>query len=214
MVIAIDGPAGAGKSTVARRLAGRLGFTYLDSGAMYRCLALAALREGIDPDDGEALGALARRTEISTAGGRAMIDGEDVSELIRAPEVSAVASRVSVHGQVRAAMVDRQRAMIEAADYVAEGRDIGTVVSPDAPLKLFLTADDSERARRRAAETGEALEAVLAAQSSRDARDRERDHGPLRPASDAVEIDTTNLSVDEVVGQVVELARERGLASG
>ena len=214
MVIAIDGPAGAGKSTVARRLAGRLGFTYLDSGAMYRCLALAALREGLDPGDGEALGALARRLEISTAGGRAMIDGEDVSELIRAPEVSAAASRVSVHREVRQAIVERQRAMIEAADYVAEGRDIGTVVSPDAPLKLYLTADDHERARRRAAETGEALDAVLAAQASRDARDRERDHGPLRPANDAVEIDTTHLSVDEVVARVVELARERGLASG
>ena len=213
MVIAIDGPAGAGKSTVARRLAGRLGFTYLDSGAMYRCLALAALREGIDADDGEALGGLARRVEISTAGGRAMIDGEDVSELIRAPEVSAAASRVLVHGGVREAIVERQRAMIEAADYVAEGRDIGTVVSPDAPLKLFLTTDDSERARRRSAETGEELDAVLAAQAIRDARDRERDHGPLRPANDAVEINTTNMSVDEVVARVVGLARERGLAS-
>jgi CMP/dCMP kinase len=211
MVIAIDGPAGAGKSTVARALAERLGFTYLDSGAMYRCVALAALREGLDLDDGRNLGGLARRVDISVEDGRVILEGDDVTAAIRAPDVSAAASRVSVHPEVRQAMVERQRALIAAADYVAEGRDIGTVVSPDAPLKVFLTAEDSERARRRAAETGEGHDAVLRAQALRDARDRDRDHGALRPAEDAVEIDTTGMSVDQVVDRVVALARERGV---
>jgi cytidylate kinase len=140
------------------------------------------------------------------------LDGEDVSEAIRAPEVAAAASRVSVHPPVRAAMVERQRSMIATADYVAEGRDIGTVVSPDSPLKIFLTASDDERARRRAAETGEHSRDVLAAQSERDARDREREHGALRAADDAVTIDTTGMSVQDVMGQIAELAHERGLA--
>ena len=140
-----------------------------------------------------------------------MLVGEDVTERIRAPEVSAAASRVSVHPDVRTAMVERQRALIDSADYVAEGRDIGTVVSPDSQLKVFLVAATAERARRRAAETGEAYEDVLGAQARRDARDRQRDHGALRPAEDAVRIDTTGVSVDDVVSRVIELARERGL---
>jgi cytidylate kinase len=213
MVIAIDGPAGAGKSTVARALAERLGFTYLDSGAMYRCVALAALRADADLDDGAVLGTLARAVEIGVDDGRVKLDGEDVGEAIRAPEVSAASSRVSVHPEVREAMVERQRALIDAADYVAEGRDIGTVVSPDAPLKVFLTADAGERARRRAADTGEELGLVLDAQTARDARDRERDHGALRLADDAVEIDTTGMSVDAVVERIAGLARDRGLAA-
>ena len=155
MVIAIDGPAGAGKSTVARGVAEALGFTYLDSGAMYRCVALAALERGVELDDGEALGELARGLELELDGGSVRLDGRDVSEAIREPEVSAAASRVSVHPAVREAMVARQRELIDSGRYVAEGRDIGTVVSPDAPLKVFLTASESERARRRAAETGE-----------------------------------------------------------
>jgi len=212
MVIAIDGPAGAGKSTVARGVAGELGFTYLDSGAMYRCVALAAVQGGADLDDGEALGALAEGLEIDFDGRRVLLDGEDVSDEIRAPEVSAAASRVSVHPRVREAMVARQRDLIALADYVAEGRDIGTVVSPDSPLKVFLTASDEERARRRAAESDEDFEAVLAAQRQRDARDTEREHGALRAAEDAVELDTTGLTQDEVVARVVALARERGLA--
>jgi cytidylate kinase len=212
MVIAIDGPAGAGKSTVARGVAGELGFTYLDSGAMYRCVALAALQGGADRDDGEAVGALAEGLEIGFDGRRVLLDGDDVSDEIRSPEVSAAASQVSVHPRVREAMVARQRKLIAAADYVAEGRDIGTVVSPDAPLKVFLTASDEERARRRAAEAGEDFEAVLAAQRQRDARDTEREHGALRAADDAVEIDTTGFTQDEVVARVVALARERGLA--
>lgn len=213
MVIAIDGPAGAGKSTVARGVAAALGFTYLDSGAMYRCVALAALRAGIDLDDPRALGELAERLEVDLRGRSVLLDGEQVAALIRAPDVTAAASQVSVHPRVRAAMVERQRRLIEGADYVAEGRDIGTVVSPDSPLKVFLGASNEERARRRAAETGEPAEQVLGAQAKRDARDREREHGALRAADDAVELDTTGFSIDEVVERVVVLARERGLAA-
>jgi cytidylate kinase len=212
MVIAIDGPAGAGKSTVARGVARALGLTYLDSGAMYRCVALAALRASADLDDPRQVGDIARRIEIEFGDGRVLLDGDGVTDEIRSPEVSAAASRVSVHPEVREAMVAQQRALIDMGDYVAEGRDIGTVVSPGAPLKIFLTATDAERARRRAAESGEEVEAVLAAQSARDARDRERAHGALRPADDSVELDTTGLDADEVVERVVALARERGLA--
>ncbi len=214
MVIAIDGPAGAGKSTVARGVAAALGFTYLDSGAMYRSVALAAARAGIDPDDPTALAELADGLEIGFADGAVTLAGEDVSAAIREPEMSVAASRVSVHPGVRAAMVERQRELIDAGRYVAEGRDIGTVVSPDAPLKVFLVADGAERARRRAAETGEEVATVLAAQAARDARDRGRAFGALRPADDAVEVDTTGLPVDEVVARVVGMARERGLAVG
>ena len=211
MVIAIDGPAGAGKSTVARGVAAALGSTYLDSGAMYRSVALAALERGVDLDDGEAVGELARRLEIELGGG-VRLDGDEVGERIRSPEVSAAASRVSVHRQVRTAMVERQRDLIASGDYVAEGRDIGTVVSPEAPLKVFLTASEQERARRRAAETGEPSDRVLAELRARDARDREREHGALREADDAVILDTTGLDPDEVVRRVVSLAGERGLA--
>jgi cytidylate kinase len=212
VVIAIDGPAGAGKSSVAREVAATLGFTYLDSGAMYRSVALAALRAGTDLDDPVQAGELARRIEIEVSNGRVLLDREDVSEAIRSPEVSSAASRVAVHPQVREAMVDRQRALIEAGRYVAEGRDIGTVVSPDAPLKVFLTASDSERARRRAAETGEQAGRVLESQQERDRADRERVHGALREADDAVALDTTAMSLDEVVSRVVAMARERGLS--
>lgn len=212
MVIAIDGPAGAGKSTVARAVAAEIGFTYLDSGAMYRCVALAALESGTPLDDGEALGALAEGLEIGFDGRRVLLGEREVGDEIRSPEVTAAASQVSVHPRVRAALVARQRQLIAAGRYVAEGRDIGTVVSPEAPLKVFLTASDEERARRRAAESGEDFESVLAAQRRRDARDREREHGALRAADDAVELDTTGLSLEEVVGRVVALARERGLA--
>ena len=211
MVIAIDGPAGAGKSSVARAVAAELGITYLDSGAMYRCVALAALETGAGLDDGAALGALAAGLEISFDGRTVLLGGRDVSAAIRDPQVTAAASRVSVHPGVREAMVDRQQQLIASSDYVAEGRDIGTVVSPEAPLKVFLTASDEERARRRAAESGEDFESVLDAQRRRDDRDREREHGALRPAEDAVELDTTGLGLEEVVGRVVALARERGL---
>ncbi len=213
MLIAIDGPAGAGKSTVARALAARLGLTYLDSGAMYRCVALAAIRSGTALDDADALAALARGLEIAPDADRALLDGEDVTEAIREPEVSAAASRVSVHQEVRDAMVERQRALLDSGGYVVEGRDIGTVVSPGAPLKIFLTASPAERARRRAAETDQPLERVRAAQASRDARDRRRQHGALRRAEDSTEIDTTGLAVDQVVDRIVAMARERGLVA-
>jgi CMP/dCMP kinase len=211
MVIAIDGPAGAGKSTVARRVAEALGFTYLDSGGMYRAVALAALRAGVDVDDGQVVGELAWQLDIGFGGDSVLLDGKPVGGEIRSPEVTVAASRVSVHPQVRQAMVKRQRELIAAGNYVAEGRDIGTVVSPDSPLKVFLNASPEERARRRASETGGNETSVLQAIEDRDRRDRTREHGALRTADDAVAIDTTDLSVDQVVDRVVELARERGL---
>jgi cytidylate kinase len=212
MVIAIDGPAGAGKSSVARAVADALGFTYLDSGAMYRYVALAAIERGVDLDDPEAMGDLATTLEIGIDGTSVSLDGRDVSAEIREPRTSAAASRASVHPRVREAMVARQRLLIEAGRYVAEGRDIGTVVSPEAPLKVFLTASSEERARRRALQTGENPATVLAAQRERDERDQGREHSALRPAADAVELDTTGLSLDEVVARVETLARERDLA--
>ena len=212
MLIAIDGPAGAGKSSVARGVAAALGFTYLDSGAMYRSVALAALRSGADLDDPEAMGKLAGSIDVTLEDGRVLLDGSDVTEAIRSADVAAAASRVAVHPGVREAMVERQRSLIGSGRFVAEGRDIGTVVSPDAELKLYLTASEAERARRRAAETGGRPEEVMASQRKRDARDRTRAHSALRPAEDAVRIDTTGLSVDEVVARVIELARERGIS--
>jgi cytidylate kinase len=166
----------------------------------------------VNLDDGPSIASLAKAAEIGFADGRVELNGEDVTEKIRAGAVATAASRISVHPEIRDAMVERQRALIAAGDYVAEGRDIGTVVSPDAELKVFLTASDVERARRRAAESGERSSDVLAAQAVRDARDREREHGALRPADDAVRIDTTDLKAEEVAERVVGLARERGIA--
>jgi cytidylate kinase len=212
MVIAIDGPAGAGKSTVARALAERLGFTYLDSGAMYRCVALAGIEQGVDLDDEVAMSELAGSLEIELDGDRVELDGRDVSASIREPRVSEASSRASVHQGVREALVSRQRELIAVGRYVAEGRDIGTVVSPDSPLKIFLTASSEERARRRAEQTGEDPGAVLTAQRERDGRDESRQHSALRVAEDAVEIDTTGLTLDQVVDRVVTLARQRAIA--
>jgi len=196
MLIAIDGPAGAGKSTVARAVADALGFTYLDSGAMYRCVALAELRGVEDP--------LACEIEL---GGEVMLDGEDVTDAIRSPEVSARASEVAARPEVRGHLVALQRSMIRNGDYVAEGRDIGTVVAPDAELKVFLTASPEERARRRAEQLGVDPEQVLAEQRERDTRDTTREHSPLAPAPDALRVDTTGLSIDEVVAQIARLVQ-------
>jgi cytidylate kinase len=200
MVIAIDGPAGAGKSSVARAAAERLGFTYLDSGAMYRAVAF---RTG---DNGDAV-AIARSARIEL-GERVTLDGEDVTERIREPWVSEAASRVSSDRAVREALVEQQRRILADGDWVAEGRDIGTVVAPDAEVKVFLTADPQERARRRAAELGSDVEVVLREQAMRDERDRSREVSPLAPAPDAVPVDTTGLTLDQVVEQIVMLAVE------
>ena len=198
MVVAIDGPAGAGKSSVARAVAKRLGFTYLDSGSMYRAVALAALRAGAEPAE------VARAVSIDV-GKRVLLNGTDVTAEIRAPEVSEAASQAASLPEVRAAMVAQQRRLMSDGDWVAEGRDIGTVVAPDAAVKVFLTASPEARAARRAAELGADAATVLAEQVIRDQRDSEREHSPLRAADDAVTIDTTDLSLDEVVDRVVSL---------
>jgi CMP/dCMP kinase len=215
VVIAIDGPAGAGKSTVARALAAELGFAYMDSGAMYRCVALAALERGGGrlPERPGALGEVARAAGIELAGatatarGGVLLDGRDVSQAIRAPEVSEAASAVAAHKEVRAELLSKQRALLAAGDWVAEGRDIGTVVAPDAAVKVFLTADSHERARRRAAELGADLSTVLAEQVIRDERDSTREHSPLGPAPGAITLDTTDLGVEDVVRRIAGLAR-------
>jgi len=221
VVIAIDGPAGAGKSTVARGVARELGLTYLDSGAMYRCVALAALERGGGelPEQEGVLGELARAAVIdfgqppvgSPAGvpRTVLLDGRDVSAAIRAPEVTQAASVVAADLAVRKALVAKQHGLIAEGDWVAEGRDIGTVVAPDASLKIFLTADARERARRRAAELGADVDTVLSEQTMRDERDRTREHSPLQAAPDAVELDTSGLSVGQVVSRIAALARER-----
>ena len=199
MIVAIDGPAGAGKSTVARAVAAALGFTYLDTGAMYRCAALVRLRDGAS--DIETL-------EIELAE-TVTLNGEDVSEEIRSAAVTEMASEVAAEPKVRAAMARRQQTMLASGDWVAEGRDIGTVIAPLAELKIFLTADANERARRRAEQTGRALDEVLAEQQQRDRRDGERELSPLVAADDAIELDTTALSADEVIAAIVDLAMQR-----
>jgi CMP/dCMP kinase len=188
MIVAIDGPAGAGKSTVAHAAARALRFTYLDSGAMYRCVALARDRDPATLD-------------IAFEDGRVLCDGADVTREIRTPEVSQAASRRATDPAVREAMLARQRALLRHGDWVAEGRDIGTVVAPDAELKIWLTADEAERARRRRVGVQEVRE--------RDARDASREHSPMVAAADAVEVDTTGLGIDEVVARIVELVRAR-----
>jgi cytidylate kinase len=199
MLIAIDGPAGAGKSTVARAVAAALGFTYLDSGAMYRCVALADLRGVSDP--------LACEIGLD---GRIALDGEDVSEAIRTPQVSERASELAARPKVRRALVAKQRELIASGDYVAEGRDIGTVVAPDAELKIYLTASPEERARRRAADLGQPdWRLVMRDQALRDRQDESREHSPLRAAPDAIELDSTDRPIEDVVRQIVGLVQDQ-----
>lgn len=213
MLIAIDGPAGAGKSTVARTLADKLGFTYLDSGAMYRCVGLLALDA---PNQATAALAGSARIEFavsadsSVSGRRVFLDGRDVSGEIRVPEVSEAASRVAADPGVREALVAKQRELIVNGDWVAEGRDIGTVVAPAAELKVYLTADPAERARRRAVELGGDQATVMAEQTLRDQRDSTRAHSPLEAAPGAVVIDTTGMTIEQVVERIAGLARAAG----
>jgi cytidylate kinase len=204
LLVAIDGPAGAGKSTVARAVASELAFTYLDSGAMYRCVGLLALAH---PDADPAQLAREARIEFVGDGAGVRLDGEDVTVQIRTANVSQAASAVASDAGVREALVAKQRALIATGDWVAEGRDIGTVVAPDAAVKVYLTASAQERARRRAAELGADQATVLADQAERDRRDTQREHSPLRAAEGAVTLDTTGLGVEQVVQRIAALAR-------
>lgn len=220
-VVAIDGRTAAGKSTVARAIATRLGFRYVDTGAMYRSVALAAIRRGVDLADPDATARLAgalvidfRPAADAAAGDRVVVDGEDVTEAIRTPEVSEGASIVSVSPGVRSALVARQRAMGAEGGVVMEGRDIGTVVFPDADVKIFLDASLEVRARRRHAELRARgvevdLEDVRRTEAERDQRDETRALSPLRPAADAVVLDTTTQGLEDVINNIVRLVRER-----
>ena len=223
-VIAIDGPSGSGKGTVSRILARRLGWHFLDSGALYRLVGLAALRRGLPLDDGRRLGAMARGLEAAfredpDGAVRVLLEGEDVTEALRGEGCAAAASRVAALPEVREALLERQRAFRRPPGLVADGRDMGTVVFPDALLKVFLTASREVRARRRynqlkgkGADVN--LGAILEELAERDARDSARSISPLRPAPDAVTVDTTALTVDQVVDRILALWRERGGVRG
>ncbi|MCC6223745.1 MAG: (d)CMP kinase [Thermoleophilia bacterium] len=202
MIVAIDGPAGAGKSTAARRLAERLAYAYLDTGAMYRTVTLLALERGVDLRDGAALEALAAASPVAFAAGRVLVGGRDVTEAIRAVEVDRAVSTVSAHGGVRQVLRARQRELAEAGDAVVEGRDIGTVVCPAAEVKVYLVAAPEERARRRRAERPGAGADEVAGRDARDA-------AQLAPAADAEVIDTTSLTIDEVVAAIESLVTAR-----
>ena len=209
MIVAIDGPAGAGKSTVARTLASRLGFRYLDTGAMYRALTWVALERGVSLEDGQGLGELARREPVSFDVDRVSIADEDVTDEIRLPRIDRIVSAVARHPEVREVMRERQRELAEHGDAVIEGRDIGTVVCPHAEVKVYLVADAAERARRRTADRPEiGAEALATDLRLRD----ERDAAQMEPASDATKIDTTDLSVDKVVDRIALLVRAHAQA--
>ena len=208
IVVAVDGPAGAGKSTASRALAGRLGYAYVDTGAMYRAVGVIAHRRGIALDDDEALARLVERLRFEPRdGGGLAVDGTDVSAEIRRAEAGELASRVSTRPVVRERLVALQRALGTEGGVVMEGRDIGTVVFPNAAVKLYLTADPAERARRRAVELrgrGESVDEAALAQeiAARDGRDSARSHSPLRPAADALRLDTTGLTLEQVVARM------------
>ena len=212
-VIALDGPSGTGKSTVARGLARRLRFRYLDTGAMYRAVTWAVLRDGIDPEDSAAVAALAARTGISVTTDpedqHVTVDGRSVDREVRSQAVTTAVSPVSAIPEVRAVLVAQQRELIGSGAVVVEGRDIGTVVAPDAPLKIFLTASADARATRRSRQDGTDRIGTAADLDRRDTYDSSRAHSPLRAADDAVHVDTTSMEVDEVIQHLVDLAVER-----
>lgn len=218
MIVAIDGPVGVGKSRVASAVARRVGLLHIDTGAMYRALALKCLEEDLDPTDGQAMTQMARRTRIrlepSPGGSRVFCDDQEVTEMIRTPEISGLVSKVSVHQGLREVVVEYQRHLGQQGSVIMEGRDVGTVVFPHADVKLFLDADLETRVKRRAAEyesrgvpwsKDEIRQSILA----RDESDTQREISPLRVADDAIVLDTSNLSFDEVVDQVVSLIRSR-----
>ena len=218
LIIAIDGPSGAGKSTLSKLLAQRLDYIHLDTGAMYRCVALAALTQGIDPGDQERLGTLAQQLRIefvhTPAGDLVLLDGQDVSTAIRTPEVSLLTSKVSAAPQVRGALVALQRRLGESGGVVLEGRDIGTVVFPRAQVKFFLSATAAERGQRRYDEliakgVKVSLQQTISEVVARDLADSEREHAPLLQADDAVVIDSTNLNIDEVLALMVDVVQMR-----
>lgn len=209
MVIAIDGPAGAGKSTVARALAARLGLRYLDTGAMYRALTWLARERGVDYEDGEVLAELARANEVTLDGDCVEVAGHDVSQAIRTVEIDRIVSSVARHAAVRAVLRERQRALAEEGEAVMEGRDIGSVVWPEAQVKVFLVADAAERARRRVDERpGLGADALATDLRLRD----ERDSHQMQPAPDAETIDTTDLTIDEVVERIESMVAARARA--
>ncbi|HVL63707.1 MAG TPA: (d)CMP kinase [Actinomycetota bacterium] len=214
MIVALDGPAGAGKSTVARRVAEALDFHFLDTGAMYRAVAAAALDEGIDLDDGARLAEVAGRVSADPAGARVLLDGRDVSATLRTPEVTAAVSRVAAHPEVRRALVEEQKRLLAAGNLVIEGRDTGSAVAPEADVKVFLTATLEERARRRCVQLGRPPEGATLAETAReiaarDAADSTREASPLIKPPGALELDTTGMSLEEVVEAVVVLVRDR-----